>query len=167
MSQFLSNPTLKSFNLLKQILKYLYNTSNAKLKHKKYPDLDIGAYTDSSFATASGGRSYTGYNIFINDTAIIWSTSVQSVTAQSVNESELIACNSGARDLMFLVELIYEIFKIKKIPRIETDNEGVCSTTENGLTTKLTRYVNNRETYIKDLCDKEENFFRNKLKKSR
>ena len=153
LGRFIANPTQKLMNYMLHTLKYLYHTRTASLRFDRAEKLSIDAYTDSSFGTAPEGKSYTGYNVLINDTAVIWESEVQSCAAQHVNEAELYACNAGCRQAVYLSQLLHEIVSVITIPTVHTDSSGVLTISENGLT-KLTRYVMSKETFVREADEK-------------
>ena len=81
---------------MKNILKYLKRTKDMFLVYGGDKELVVDGYVDASFDTdPDDSKSQTGYVIILNDGAISWCSSKQSVVAESTCEAEYIATSEA------------------------------------------------------------------------
>ena len=74
------------------------------------PDLTITGYTDASFQTDQDDlKSQTGYVYIMNGGAVIWKSSKQDTTADSITEAEYIASSEAAKEAVWIRKFIGEL----------------------------------------------------------
>jgi hypothetical protein len=101
----------EDFWKVKRVLRYLKGTVNYGL-HMKASDseiLKLEAYTDADYANALDRKSVSGYVVMIDGNVISYASRKQSLNAQSTAESEYIAMNEGARELLWYKGLMDEL----------------------------------------------------------
>ena len=146
------NPTLADWKKVINIIKYLNYTKSYKITYKGKGE--ILAYTDSDFAgDLEDRKSTSGYIILMNKDPICWQSKKQTVVATSTAEAEYIATSDCTKKVLWIRNILYELFKINKPIKILTDNLASKITIENGeLNNKLKhieiKFYFNRENII-------------------
>jgi hypothetical protein len=88
--QYSLNPRHSNWNLVKQILQYLYTIKDWEL-HLGSKHMKLQAYSDTDFAGDLEDRKSTGsYVVFLGDRVVSWSSKKQSLVVLSSTESEYI-----------------------------------------------------------------------------
>jgi hypothetical protein len=153
LSQFNCRPTKTHLKYAIQIVQYLFNTRNSKLKFIKSDIEPLIGYADADFANDKIDRkSITGNIIYYKGNPIFWNSKKQTILAQSTNEAEIISCNSICKQLMFYKNLIKIIFNDEIKVIILNDNTGSIKFCKNGLT-KRTKHIDIKLYYLKDMFD--------------
>jgi len=97
------NPTLRHWNGVKHLLRYLRGTSDLGLYYHKTDQPNIQGFADSGFRTdVNAGKSQTGYIFLKCGAPISWKSTKQTVTATSTNHAELLAFHEAAREVVWL-----------------------------------------------------------------
>jgi hypothetical protein len=97
------NPTIRHWNGVKHLMRYLRRTSDLGLYYQKTNNPKISGFADSGFHTdVTAGKSQTGYIFMKNGAPISWKSTKQTVTATSTNHAELLAFHEAARECVWL-----------------------------------------------------------------
>jgi len=151
-SSYTSNPSPSAWDVARDILGYLSQTSTYAIWIQKgassssltpiHQDLQISQYCDASFATGSKGRSITGAITLLGSTPLYWFSRQQTSVATSTAHLEFIAAYDAALAVLPLYPLLSEILPDLCIPkpRLITDNLATLTTAENGLLTRQNRH---------------------------
>ena len=117
LSQFNVRHGLEHWNAAKRVLRYLKSTSNYGLTFKK-TGKDLVGYVDAVWAGCPDDRrSYTGYAFIFGNAAVSWEAKKQRTVALSSTESEYMAMAEGAKEAIYLQNLLEE-FGIQKKPTV-------------------------------------------------
>ena len=112
------NPKYSHEIAIKWIGRYLIGTKDKGMIIKPTATIGIDAYPDADFAGLYGYednndpvcvRSRTGYVITVAGCPIYWSSKLQTETATSTMEAEVIALGSCCRELLPIIALVDEI----------------------------------------------------------
>jgi hypothetical protein len=112
------NPKHSHEIAIKRIGRYLIGTKDKGMIIKPTSTIDIDAYPDADFAGLYGYednndpacvRSRTGYVITVSGCPIYWSSKLQTETATSTMEAEIIALGSCCRELLPIIALVDKI----------------------------------------------------------
>jgi len=146
-------PTVSDWKKIINIFKYLNSTSNYKITY--HGKGDFIAYSDSDFAGDINDRKSTsGYIILMGKSPICWSSRKQSIVATSTTEAEYISTSECIKKVLWVRNLIKELFGIEKEITVFTDNLSSKTTMENGdLNTKL-KHIDIKYHFNKDNIDK-------------
>ena len=115
---FMFNPKRSHEIAIKRIGRYLIGTKDKGMIIKPTTNIGIDAYPDADFAGLYGYednndpvcvRSRTGYVITVAGCPIYWSSKLQTETATSTMEAEVIALASCCRELFPIIDLVDEI----------------------------------------------------------
>ena len=115
------NPQLLHKKALKRIGRYLTATRYKGLVLKPSGMLKVDAYPDADFAGMYGHekttdpactKSHTGFLILVSDSPMVWVSKLQTETALSMMEAEIIALANCCRELFPVVDIVLEIGKV-------------------------------------------------------
>jgi hypothetical protein len=85
-------PTMRYWNNIKNILRYLVGTIDLGLYFQKDQDSKLIGYADAGYlSNPLNARSQTGYVFLHGGTTIPWKSCKQTLVAASTNHSEIIA----------------------------------------------------------------------------
>lgn len=102
-ARFMSSPSSEHFQALDRIWKYLVYTKNSKLVFSSTSAPVLTGYCDSDWGgDFSTRKSTTGYLFCLGDTAISWSSKLQSTIALSSCEAEYMALKEAVKELLWL-----------------------------------------------------------------
>ena len=105
-----SAATLRHWNEVKHLLRYLRGTSDMGLFYYKVPKPKLLGYTDAGcLSDPHKARSQSGYVFTCGNTAISWRSVKQTMVATSSNHSELLAIHEASRECMRLRSMIQHI----------------------------------------------------------
>ena len=97
------DPTIKHWNGVKHLLRYLQGTSDLGLYYHKTNHAKIQGFANSGFRIdMSAGKSQTSYIFLKNGAPISSKSTKQTVTATSTNHAELLAFHEAARETVWL-----------------------------------------------------------------
>ena len=110
LARYSSAPTLKHWNGVKHLLRYLRGTSDIGLFYSKVPKPELLGYTDAGYLSDPYKTiSQLGYVFTYGDIAISWRSVKQTMVATSSNHSELLAIHEASRECMWLRSMIQHI----------------------------------------------------------
>ena len=104
-------------------------------------------------------RSRTGYVFFACGGPVVWRSTLQSLTAQSTAESELVALNAIAKECEWLRVLYHELFSGKfdhlQSPAIQVweDNQAAKAIAENPEASKRSKHIDVRFHHVREQVD--------------
>ncbi|KAG7198049.1 hypothetical protein KM043_018221 [Ampulex compressa] len=105
LSQYCKNPRKIHLEAVKRVYRYLKGTKELVLKFDRQ-ELEIQASTDASWNSTVDAKSYSGYIMKMGNNSICWKNRKQSLVAMSTCEAELIAICEGAREVIWLRNLL-------------------------------------------------------------
>ena len=101
LARYSSAPTLRHWNGVKHLLRYLRGTSDIGLFYSKVPKPELLGYTDAGYLSdPHKARSQSGYVCTCGDTAVSWRSVKQTMVATSSNHSELLAIHEANKECM-------------------------------------------------------------------
>jgi Reverse transcriptase (RNA-dependent DNA polymerase) len=154
-SRHASNPSTDHFKCLQKILQYLRRTTHDALTIRKNQDHYINAYTDADHAGCTGDRKSTsGYAIFYNRNLVAWGSKKQPVVAQSTTEAEYIAAAEGAKEVLYIKQLIEEMCEKEVEATLHCDNQSSIEISLNPKEHQRTKHIDIRYHFIRDLLQK-------------
>ena len=99
---------MEHWNDAKRVLRYLKSTSNYGLTFKKTGE-DLVGYVDADWAGCPDDRrSYNGYAFIFGNATVSWEAKKQRTVALSSTESEYMAMAEGAKEAIYLQNLLEE-----------------------------------------------------------
>ncbi|XP_044428537.1 uncharacterized mitochondrial protein AtMg00810-like, partial [Triticum aestivum] len=110
LSKFLSAPTSVHYSHLLRVLRYLRGTSSRQLFYASSNQLQLHAYSDSTWASDPVDRhSVTGYCLFLGTSLIAWKSKKQTAVSRSSAEAELRAIATTTSEIVWLRWLLADL----------------------------------------------------------
>lgn len=114
-----AQPTIRHWNGIKRIFRYLIGTADLGLYFPATNDGQLTGYADAGYLSdPADAKSQSGYIFMIGPTAFSWKSSKQSLTSTSSNHSELIAMYEASRECIWLRSVISHIFEHTGQPKL-------------------------------------------------
>ena len=127
LARYSSAPTIRHWNGVKNILRYLRGTINMGLLYAYQPTGNQGlvGYADAGYLSdPHKARSQTGYVFTYGNTAISWRSTKQTLVATSSNHSEILALHEASRECVWLRSVINHIRSACDLPSV-TNNPTI------------------------------------------
>ncbi|XP_048615731.1 secreted RxLR effector protein 161-like [Brassica napus] len=103
LSRFSSCPTLRHWNGIKHLFRYLQGTPDLGLFYTDRPSEKMAGYADVGYlSNPHNARSQTGYVFIHGGAAVSWRSTKQTLEATSSNHAEIIAMFEASRELVWL-----------------------------------------------------------------
>jgi len=135
------NPTISDWNKVTNIFKYLNSTKNYKITYTGTGEFT--AFTDSDLGGDSKDKkSISGHIILMGTSPICWSSRKQTTVATSTMEAEYIGTTECSKKVLWLRNILFELFNFNKPINIYTDNQASKTTIENGQLNSKLKYIN-------------------------
>ncbi len=109
------------------------NVSNDVYKIDAYPDADFaGMYGHENHTDPACAKSRTGFIITFADSPVYWQSKLQTETALSTMEAEIIALSACCRELVPIIDMVHSMAEATNLPvgdttmnvSIHEDNSG-------------------------------------------
>ncbi|KAE9223517.1 hypothetical protein PF002_g14939 [Phytophthora fragariae] len=118
--------------------------------------LRVEAYSDADYANdKEDHQSVSGYVTMVNGSVVSYGSRKQGLNAQSTMESEYIAMNEGARDIMWLRGLCDELRWRYDTPKLWCDNTAAIALSKKPRKHNGSEHIENRFHYVRNLEDRE------------
>jgi hypothetical protein len=154
LSRHLQAPTRAAVTTALNVVSYLANTPalGIQYKHGNSNTVRISAYTDASFAPDEfGRRSRSGTIIMVNDSAVMWRSQLQRTVAHSTSEAEYRALSDGARDAMYVRQLLIELGVNISGPIVMHEDNQVAKRMAEEVATKRSKHIDVCYHHIREL----------------
>jgi hypothetical protein len=93
------------------------NSSSNVCKIDAYPDADFsGLYGHKEHTDPACAKSWTGYIITFENCPVLWQSKLQTETAKSTIEAEIIALSACCRELFPIMDIIRSVTSSVKLP---------------------------------------------------
>ncbi len=149
-ARFCENPTVSDWNKILNIFKYLNNTINYKITYNGIGN--FMAYSDADFGGDRVDRKSTsGMMICIGNNPIFWASKKQTTVALSTTEAEFISATTCSRKILWIQNLIKEIFNKNLKMTLYLDNLSCKKVLENGQFNNNMKHIDIQEHFIFDL----------------
>ena len=160
LARLVSNATDTHWRIAKGVLRYLIGTTGFGLHFKRNIKAKLTGYVDASWADDRNSKrnSTTGYLCFFDEkqlSLVDWTCKLQGAPAHSTAESELMAADEIARNVVWLRTLFREIgIEQKEATIIHEDNQACIRITEGGGSFQAKKHIELRYFYIQGLVNK-------------
>jgi hypothetical protein len=154
LGQFTSGPSEDHWKAVKNCIRYIKYSKDAILKVTN-DDERIISYCDADWGgDVVDRRSYSGLVVFIGDTPVAWRSKKQTCTSMSTQEAEYIAMSEGAKDLVWIGNLIEELGlqtkeEIWPIP-VKCDSTSAIRLANNDMTSTRSKHIDLKFHYIRE-----------------
>lgn len=152
--KYMSCPTATHWRKLKHVYRYIAGTLDRGLVLGGKGEYKLHGYADASFACdPDTRRSVTGYVWFYGPgAAVAWSSKTQKTVANSTVEAEFVAANEGAREGMYLRNLLSELGYSADGPMtLYDDSTGAIFAAKKPVHTSRTKHMDIRYHYVREL----------------
>jgi len=132
LSQWSTDPKELHLECLIRVLRYLVRTKGAQLVYQgKGASVQPCVYTDSDWGSDSDGLSRAGWTAKLAGGAISWYSKKLQLTATSSAEAEYKALSEGAKEAMWLHNIMGELGIQLKCTKLFCDNESALNMSKN------------------------------------
>jgi hypothetical protein len=139
--QFTENPGWTHWEALKRVYRYLIGMKTWSLTYGT-ESKGLEGYTDADGASQEHRHAISGYAFLIDGAAISWGSRKQELVTLSTTEAEYVAATHGAKEAIWLRQLIGEIFKPLEHPTtIHCDNQSAITLTKDGNYHAQTKHI--------------------------
>ncbi|KAK2980072.1 hypothetical protein RJ640_028801 [Escallonia rubra] len=142
-SQFMSEPTVKHWAALEQILCYLKGAPGLGLLYSNHGHSYIECFSDADWGGSKLDRkSTTGYCVFVGENLVSWKSKKQSVVSRSSAESEYRAMAQSTCEVMWICHLLEEISLKPPLPaKLWCDNQAARHIASNPVYHERTKHI--------------------------
>jgi len=146
-ARFCENPTVSDWNKILNIFKYLNNTINYKITYNGTGSFT--AYSDADFGGDRQDRKSTSGNLIcVGNTPLYWISKKQTSVALSTTEAEFISATTCSKKILWIQNLIKEIFNQKLTITLYLDNLSCKKVLENGQFNNKMKHIDIQEHFI-------------------
>jgi hypothetical protein len=161
LSQHLKGPVQRHYGGLKELLRYIGTTINQKIRYGPSTTRDLVVYTDADWAGDKTDRKSTsGFVVMLYGGPVCWASRKQTSVATSSTESEYIALSTGAKQAVWIGQVIRDMGfpdYIGSDPNnvsIKGDNQGSLALVKNPHLHERSKHIDIQYHYIRDLEEK-------------
>lgn len=154
-SRFMDNPNQQHIGALKRILRYLNHSKTMVITYGSNELGDLIGFTDADFARdIDTRRSTTGYVFMLGNGAITWKSKRQKTVALSTTEAEYMAACDGAREAVWLRQLMKDVgYEQERPTTMNIDNQSAILLIKNPELHHRTKHIDVRLHFIRDLYE--------------
>ena len=151
-----SRPSIRVYELLKHLLRYLRSTSSLALVYKKSAGLEATYFCDANWGgCATTAKSTTGAVVMLAGAAVIWRTKKQAVVALSTTESEYYSMTElVTMVLWFSPSMDWFGFPQTSPATLRCDNAGAMCLAKDPTTFHRSKHINFKHHFIRDIYNK-------------
>lgn len=157
LSRFNNKPHLIHFTAAKRVLRYIKGTITCGIRYVKTGN-PIYGYVDADWGNDAGDRkSYTGYVFMMAGGPISWESKKQPTVALSSTESEYMAATQGAKEVVFIRNLLQELDQHNSDDptTLYCDNFGAGELSRNIGYHSRSKHIDLRHHFIRELVENE------------
>lgn len=140
--QFMHDPYVEHWELLKRILRYLKHTVDHGLFLRASSDNSLHAYSDADWeGNLDDRRSTSGYCIYFGGNLISWSAYKQKTVSKSSTEEKYRGIAIATSELIWIQSLLKELGIATTSPTLWCDNLGAIYLTANPVFHARTKHI--------------------------
>ena len=159
LSQHLIDPTVRHWNAVLRVFRYLRGTIYYCIVYNLgASNATLTGYTDADYASALDRVSISAYTFIFNGAAIAWSSKRQRTISTSTVKAEYIALCADAKQAVWLRRLFIELGQgqfLSDNPRksvlLYGDNQGALALVENPENHARTKHIDVQYHYVRYL----------------
>jgi len=152
LSKHVMNPGEHQWRAMKRIIGYLKHKKKHELTFKKPKKISPILFCDSNYgANSEDRRSISGYIATVGGMITSWSSQTQQIVCLSSTEAEYVAMTSCTQEAIFQQQLLQELNLNTDPMVIYEDNQGAIFLSENEQVSKITKHIDIRYHFIRDL----------------
>jgi len=156
LARYTTSPTEEHRALLKGVLRYVKGTQNWGLTYGR--DAPLTGYTDADFAgDLDTRRSTTGFVFTLNGAAVAWASKAQATVAASTTEAEYIAAALGAREALWLAQLLRDVgAPAAGSVQMYGDNQAALTLIKNPMSVNRCKHIDIAYHFVRDRVERGE-----------
>jgi transposase InsO family protein len=159
LSQYCNEPTVRHWNAVVRVLRYLKGTINYSISYGKGKDEGpkLQGYSDADYAgNIVDRRSVTGHLYLLNSGPVTWTSTKQRCVATSTTESEYIGLSEASKQGQWIRALLRELQRTQYLSStlsvpIFSDNQGCIALARDPVAHNRTKHIDVRYHYIREL----------------
>jgi hypothetical protein len=157
LSQHCNEPTIRHWNSVLRVFRYLKGTINYSVEYKGTGNSRLQGYCDADYAGDIRDRhSVSGHLYMLNGGPITWTSTKQRCVSTSTTESEYIALSEASKQGQWLRALLRELQRSQYLgDSLETpifsDNQGCIALAKDPVAHSRTKHIDVRYHYIREL----------------
>lgn len=156
-ARYVENPGPAHYVALKRIFRYLKGTVDYGILYSRSPDGNVvlSGASDSDWAGDIDSRKSTsGYVFNIGSGTVTSKSKKQSCTSLSSCQAEAVAGSSAGQEAVWLRHVLRDLgFEQKEPTRIDMDNTGAISFSENQTHHSRMKHIDLRKFFLRELID--------------
>ena len=154
LSQFVSAPTSVHYGHVLRVLRYLRGTASRRLFYASSSQLQLHAYSDSTWASdPADRRSITGYCISLGTSLIAWKSKKQTAVSRSSAEAELRALAATTSEIIWLRWLLIDLGVHCDNPTpLFCDNTSAIQIASDPVKHELTKHIGVDASFTRSHC---------------
>ncbi|KRY91249.1 Retrovirus-related Pol polyprotein from transposon TNT 1-94 [Trichinella pseudospiralis] len=150
-AQVMDKPTIKAWQAVKRIFRYLRGTADYGLLYQAKGEGFLKGYSDADYAgDVTTRRSRTGVVCMCAGEAVLWHSQKQRSVALSTTEAEYVAASEATKDMMWLMTLFAEVTEVKQKPILFADNMGAVKLSKNPEFHKRSKHIDVRFHFVRE-----------------
>jgi hypothetical protein len=157
LSQHYSAPTIRHWNSVLRVFRYLKGTTTYGIQYRDRGSIRLLGYCDADYTGDSRDRrSVTGHLYLLIGGPVSWTSTKQRCVCQSTIESEYIALSEASKQGQWLRALLRELQWSEylgdnlEVP-IYSDNQGCIALARDPIAHSRTKHIDVRYHYIREL----------------
>ena len=161
LSQYLKAPVQRHYNGVKELLRYIGSTIDQRIRYGPSTNRNLAVYTDADWAGDKTDRKSTsGFVAMLYGGPVSWASRKQTSVATSSTESEYIALSTGAKQAVWIGQVIRDMGFLGYIGpdpnnvSIKGDNQGSLALVKNPHLHERSKHIDIQYHYIRDLEEK-------------
>jgi len=150
LARYMTKPTVRHFELLKGIVRYLKGTTDMGIVYG-VSESTVKGFTDADFAGCKDTRRSRSGMVFVScGGAVHWASKLQALVTLSTAESEYVAGAYAAREAVWIGRVAVELHLID-LPSIELvcDNQSALHMAHNPSDTSRTKHIEIRYHFLR------------------
>jgi len=156
LARYTASPTEEHRALLKGVLRYVKGTQSWFLTYGR--GAPLSGYTETDFAgDLDTRRSTTGFVLTLNGAAVAWASKAQATVAASTTEAEYIAAAVGAREALWLAQLLRDICVLAAgSAQMYGDNQAALTLIKNPMSVNRCKRIDIAYHFVRDRVERGE-----------
>jgi hypothetical protein len=136
-------------------VRYMKGTSDMPLIIRKNSRGETKSYhltmfTDATWGSELGGRSMSGYVIFMNGNNVACASKRQDCVTMSSTEAEIVAVSEGCKDLLHVYQILKDLVHVQLPIKVMIDNQATIALLENQVNNRRSKYIDIRHLWVRE-----------------
>ena len=155
LGKFQENPLVEHWKAMKAVIRYVLGTLDYGILWPCGQEASLEAWSDADWARDHHKRrSRSGYLLTVGGGPVVWSSRLQTVTAQSTAEAEFISLAHCVREIHWVRATLVELKVFQSQPTVvHQDNLGTISSTNEVQGLRKVKHIGIRYHYVRDAVD--------------